>query len=74
MRLKKLTPQRLEAYASPHEHKNISSYAFAFKTFDLTHLILFHPFHVRRAALELEYAERVQMDGLIYFVYFMLES
>ena len=53
---------------------NISPYAFAFKTFDLTHLILFHPFHVRRAALELEYAERVQMDGLIYFLYFMLES
>ena len=41
MRLKKLTPQRLEAYAlphehknaSPHEHKNASPYAFAFKNF-----------------------------------------
>ena len=39
----------------------------------LTHLILFHPFNVR-AALELEYAESILMDGLIYFVYFMLES
>ena len=31
MRLKKLTPQHLETYASSYKHKKVSPYAFAFK-------------------------------------------